>query len=436
MRRSGDPLGPLYEATAALEAGDEAAARAAAARASVPLASRGLGDRLARALAAREAGARVLLVDQQGALVATSDGSGVALESAEAAGLVPGLVERVGPTGGALAVRLAVDLELSRLALAALGDARGSIVLLDATSGALRAAVSDARTLATEVAAPFTQRREPASIAKLLTAAAAYRAGVDADAEIARMTCAGVERYGGELLWCPHPGGALGGLDDALAQSCNVAFANLGTRLGARPVLDEYRRWGFDADADDRVLAWGRVHTVPRTPRQLADLSIGLELVDVTPLHAALLAAVVADDGRMPEPRLVVGPCGPLGLVGPRDADPAYRDVLDPAIARRLRRAMEAAARHGTAAGLAPHGFAVAMKTGTAAELHHGYHVNYIGLAPRPGPSLAFCVRVTHGRSSPAVTSEARAVTQRLLAALAARPVSSPAALAAGSPAR
>ena len=319
------------------------------------------------------------------------------------------------------AARLSIDLELSRLALEALGGARGSIVLVEPRTGAVLAAVSDERTAVAEGPAAFTQRREPASIAKLLTSAAAYRAGMDADVEIKRMTCGGVERYGGKPMWCSFPAGPLEGLDHALALSCNVAFANLGTRLGAERMVAEHRRWGFDAGGGALLGAAGRVHTPPRTPRQLADLSVGLELADVTPLHAALLAAVVANDGRLPEPRLVTGACGALGL---RD-DPLPlsdgRDVLEPPLARRLRRAMEAVAGYGTGVGLAPPGFPIAMKTGTAAEWGRGYHVNYIGMGPLPDPVVAFGVRVTHERTSPAVNRAAREVTRRLLAALADR---------------
>ena len=61
-------------------------------------------------------------------------------------------------------------------------------------------------------------------------------------------------------------------------------------------------------------------------------------------------------------------------------------EVLAPAVARRLRQAMEAVAAFGTGAALAPPGFPVAMKTGTAAEPGHGYHVNYIGFGPLPDP--------------------------------------------------
>ena len=97
------------------------------------------------------------------------------------------------------------------------------------------------------------------------------------------------------------------------------------------------------------------------------------------------------------------------------------REVLEPRIARRLRQAMEAVARRGTGAGLSPSGYPVAMKTGTASEPGHGYHVNYVGFARLGETLVAFCVRITHEPTSPAVTVAAHEVTRRLLQALADR---------------
>jgi peptidoglycan glycosyltransferase len=417
--QAGHPLADLYAAALAFERGDEAGARARARTSRVSLDSRGLGSRLQRALAARDAGAVTLLLDRRGELAATVDRDGRLAGTPDTAPLLAGVLERLGAARDGPAARLTVDLALSRLARQALGAVRGSIVIVDPASGAVRAAVSDARTASTEGAAAFEQRREPASIAKVLTAAAAYRAGKDADAEIGRMTCTGVGRYGGKPLWCAWPAGPLQGLDHALAVSCNVAFANLGVPLGAERLVEEYRLWGFDAGVSRLLGAAGRVHT-PVTPRQTADLAIGLEQVDVTPLHAALLAAVVANGGRLPEPMLWLGRCGGLGLATGEVPASAGSAVLEPTVARRLRRAMQAAAESGTGAGLAPPGFPVAMKTGTAAQRGVGYHVNYIGFGPLPEPSVAFCVRVTHEPTSPAVTRAAREVTRRLLQLLAA----------------
>ena len=206
-RRAGHPLGDLYAAALAFERGDEAEARALAATSPVPLASRGLGSRLVRALEARDAGARKLLFDRNGALVAIVGREGGIETDPDAAPLLTGVLERLPALPDGDAARLSIDLGLSRVALEALGEHRGSIVLVEPRTGAVLAAVSDERTAAAEGAAAFTQRREPASIAKLLTSAAAYRAGVDADVEIKRMTCGGVERYGGKPLWCTFAAG-------------------------------------------------------------------------------------------------------------------------------------------------------------------------------------------------------------------------------------
>ena len=65
--------------------------------------------------------------------------------------------------------------------------------------------------------------------------------------------------------------------------------------------------------------------------------------------------------------------------------------------------------------------FPVAMKTGTGATWHLGYHANHIGVGPWPDPRVAFCVRVTHEPSSGRVTRAARQVVGALLAALAER---------------
>jgi peptidoglycan glycosyltransferase len=432
LRRAGHPFGPLYAAALALEAGDEDAARKAADASPFPLACRPLGASLEAVLRLRAAGVLAYARDRNGVLVGAVSKDGRVEPMPEVEPLVRPLLEgssrAVAPStmptrgaAGASGVRLAVDLDLSRLALEALAGRRGTIVLIEPRTGDVLAAVSDARTLAAAAAPALTERREPASIAKVLTTAAAYRAGIDADAEIARMTCRGVEYYGGKALWCPFPAGRLAGLDHALAVSCNVAFANLAVRLGSHRLLAEYRRWGFDAGADRLLGAAGRIEAEPRTLRELASLGVGLDLVDVTPLHAALLSAVVANQGRMPQPRTVVGRCGPLGLVDEPDPPSPATEVLPPALVPRLLQAMEAVADFGTAASLAPPGFRIAMKTGTAALPRHGYHVNYIGIGPLPEPTVAFCVRLTYLSSSPAATAAGRDVTRRLLASLAER---------------
>jgi len=417
----GDARAAGVRAAALVELGrlDEARATLAAA----PTAARAAGlARLAqRALEALDAPAVTLVRDRQGRLLGS---------------FADGLLTPVGPDplplpesvlaealagvpAGEPGVRLGLDLELDGMARAALGPLRGSIVLLDARRGDVLAAVTDERTARREPLAPFAQRREPASIAKLITTVAAQRGGLDPDVEIARMTCHGHERYGSGVLWCSWPAGPLRGLAHALAVSCNIAFANLGRDLGPEAIVDELRRWGFDRPPQGAI-EYGRLLQSRPDARQLADLSIGLTELDVTPLHAALLAATIGNDGLQPAPRLLVGDDGRLGLSPRARAPKAGSRVVEPAWLPPLRRAMAAVVEQGgTAEGVSPTGLPVLMKTGTAALFRQGYHVNYIGVAPADAPSVAFCLRLTHQPSSPAVNRAARAATARLLAGLA-----------------
>jgi peptidoglycan glycosyltransferase len=414
-----DARGQVLAAAAALELGRDDVSRAHLDRA----ASGELASGIRQALDARAAGARTFLRDRNGVLLGWLDVDGRLMgPDPLLAGLLPmAAVGRV--VAGAPSVRLTVDLELSRLAQAALGAKRGSIVLVDPGTGAILAAVTDARTLAAEGGVPaFEQRREPASIQKLLTSTATLRAGVDPDAEVSRMTCNGHQRYGTRELWCSFPAGPLRGLAHALAVSCNVAFANLGQRIGLGAVLAELRRFGFDRP--DGLVRWGRV--VQPTSEMLPDLSIGLEATDITPAHAALLGAVFAD-GRLAEPSLVAADDSLLGL-GPRPRPvPEPARVFDERHLPVLWRAMEAVTAAGGTAEGTDDTFPVAMKTGTAATPGLGYHVNYVGAGPLPRPKVAFCIRVTNEGSSRTVNEAAREVTRALFEGLGRRyPVEAP----------
>lgn len=316
-------------------------------------------------------------------------------------------------------IRLTLDVDLSRRAARSLGPYRGSIVVMDPRNGQILAAVSDPRTLRREPDAALRQMREPASIAKLITSTAGLRDGIDVDEAIAHMRCRGAERYGGEFLYCAYTAGKLSGLDHAMAVSCNVAFANLGRDLGWGAMLDEYRRFGFDRNGTPG-LTFGNMVKTGGTPRDLADLSIGLEVSDITPVHAAQLAAVFANRGLAPEPSLLMARDGVLRLslqpapVAPLTptVDPVHADVV-------IRSMLAVTSPGGTASNLAPDSFPIAMKTGTGATPGLGYHTNYVGFGPVEQPMFAFAVRVTNIPTSKGVRHATADVTRRLMRVLA-----------------
>ena len=195
--------------------------------------------------------------------------------------------------------------------------------------------------------------------------------------------------------------------------SCNVAFASLGVSVGRDGLLDELRRYGFGRPLGS--FAGGRIVQGWGDDRQLADLSIGLDDTELTPLHGALIAAVMANDGVMPEPTLIRAEDGRLGLHPRPVPRGAGRQVLDPAWLPEILDAMEMVSSRGTGRGMAPRSFPVAMKTGTASHPQHGFHVNYIGIGPMPDARVAWSVRITHQPTSRKVRTAAREVTRRLL---------------------
>jgi hypothetical protein len=434
-RAHGDADAAAYEAAVLVEKGDDRGAAAILAEFPGIGAAPGLGQRIARVLDAHGAGATVTVTDRRGVLAGFLDAGGsFHPEPGGAADWIPApalAAARAGDRRGG--VRLSTDFALSATALEALGAERGSIVLIDLATGEVRAAVTDARTRAAAGGGTpaFDQAREPASIAKIMTAAAALRAGHDADAEVRTMVCNGSERYKGGVLWCSTPGGPLtGGLKQAFAISCNIAFANLAVEIGWPAMVDELRRWGFDRPRDelpgvpthrDGGHSAGRILKTEGTERELASLGVGLDLTEITPLHAALLGSVLAS-GEMAEPALLSADDGVLG-VSPRPVGhPAPRRILEPAWVPLLQHALEGVVEEGgTAQGVAPETFPVVMKTGTASTPGLGYHVNYVGAGPLPHPKIAFAVRITNQPTSHRVRDAAQDVLANLLEALGQR---------------
>jgi hypothetical protein len=421
LRRAGAPAFSEFEAAAMLEMGRPDVARAV----SFSPAPR---TQVRKALAEVFSGdpADVLVRDRDGALLgkARPMGAGRFLflpELGVDTAMVPApAIEGLESVLPARSVRLTVDRRMSEMALHALGQYRGSIVVVDPTDGSVLTAVSDRQTAAEGGTPALQQMREPASIAKLITVTAALRAGLDVDAILHEMTCRGSLRYGDGpdgMLYCAAVNGPLLGLDRALAVSCNIAFAHLGELVGREALLEEYRRYGFDGAESP---FFGKVLAPQGSPRQLGDLSIGLEATSITPVHAALEAATVANGGWMHPPHLYRSTDSFLGFTERPLPTPEGWQVLDASWRPLLTRAMVAVGQPGgTAPRIAPLSFPVALKTGTASEPDKGFHVNYIGFGPLPDARFAFAVRVTHQPSSHRVRGAAFAVTRRFLEGLA-----------------
>ncbi|MFE9446784.1 penicillin-binding transpeptidase domain-containing protein [Streptomyces sp. NPDC006739] len=212
------------------------------------------------------------------------------------------------------------------------------------------------------------QTYPPGSTFKVVTAAAALDAGVITDLD-ARTDSPDPYRLPGTTtkLANESDGCRDASLRAAFEWSCNTVFAKLGVDVGVADMTAEARAFGFN-DTGLRIpfsVAPSTFDT--RVDRaQLALSSIGQYNTRATPLQMAMVAAAVADGGRLRPPHLVERTTRRDGetitAYGPRPE----RQVMSAATAARLRDLMTDVVREGTGGNAAIPGATVGGKTGTA----------------------------------------------------------------------
>ena len=109
----------------------------------------------------------------------------------------------------------------------------------------------------------------------------------------------------------------------------------------------------------------GKAPVVDDTPA-LAQSAIGQNDVAATPLQMALVAAGVANEGRIMVPHVMSEMQARDGDTVARFDERPWRDSMSTEVAEVMRRAMISVVQSGTASGLRLPGFDVGAKTGTA----------------------------------------------------------------------
>ena len=291
---------------------------------------------------------------------------------------------------GTATVDTTLDPFVQRAAIEALGSYRGAIVAIDPrTNEVLAVASTGPRELA------LSEQYEPGSIIKVLTGLNAVHSGMDVNAMFP-YTCNGELMIDGRHFgdWLPGGHGTLHSLDEALAVSCNVFFADLGIRLGRDRLRAFMRSAGFDSQVN---LVYAQV-PLGRTVGEIfnnfetAYYAIGLEHERMNALHVAMLASMMANRGVLTTPLLVRRRRSLLGYVA-ASAPPQGRTVVASRVAAEtMIRAMQAVAEapRGTGRHAPVEGVSMALKTGTAGDKKSGLEALIMAFAPVESPKIAF----------------------------------------------
>lgn len=240
-----------------------------------------------------------------------------------------------------------------------------------------------------------------ASVFKVVSATALVERGISA----ATRTC----YHGGVSAVLPDNLADLPNLDrrcETLAfgvgKSQNAIIAKLASRhLTVDALARMGRSFGFEQAIPFELDVETSRLDVPSDPLEFARAAAGFWHSTLSPLHGALLAAAVANQGEMPVPTLVERAVAADGSPTPL-AVAAPRRVTDPSTAAEVGHMMELTTRIGTAKGtfhnkrgqrILP--IDVAGKTGTlAANTERGYlgYSWFVGYAPADKPAIAFAV--------------------------------------------
>jgi stage II sporulation protein D len=248
-----------------------------------------------------------------------------------------GLGERTRPPAAARVSEDEVDAALQRAASASLGGREGTVLVLDALTGRVRAAVNP------RVA--FEEATPPGSAIKPFTMLAALRAG--ALDEESRAFCRGRYEREGFRVACSHPRYKTPfGPAQALANSCNYFFAHVAEALDGELYARTLRDFGFGAQTrggGDSEAAGQLPRATPGVPEMLGDS----EQLRVTPAQLATAYAALFNGERLLVPQRARA----------EGFTPRVRATLDIAPAQRalILAGMRGAVAYGTAsrAGLA-----------------------------------------------------------------------------------
>lgn len=236
-------------------------------------------------------------------------------------------------------------------------------------------------------------RYPPASPWKLVVAAMALERGIVSMGSYMPDACRGGLQYYNRYFRCwKLDGHGDLNLTEAITQSCDVYFYQLGLKLGLENMLRDGVRMGFrqptGIDLPDEKQPifppsreyFNRLYG-PRgwTSAVTLNLAIGQGENSQTLINMVRFYAMLANErGRAPDPHIV-----PVAGV-----TPGQRLELSPRILEGLREALLMVVERGTARGTRMATLAIGGKTGTAQNAHGADHGWFIGFAPVEDPEI------------------------------------------------
>ncbi len=251
---------------------------------------------------------------------------------------------------------------------------------------------------------------EPGSTFKTITLAAAIDCGaVTLDT---RFACGGAEQIPGraQLLHCwRHQGHGGQSTAQALQNSCNLAFAHIGLKLGGERFYDYVQKFGIlqktgvDLPGESGGVFFSKELIVDTDRWGTASLTSGSfgQTFKITPLQLVRAVSAVVNGGRLLEPYIVSEVIDSEGNTLLKQEPTVLGTPISEETSKVMCSMIESVVTEGTAKNAAVAGYRVGGKTGTSEKIdvfdENGQRVrdkivSFVGLAPMDDPQYIILV--------------------------------------------
>ena len=231
---------------------------------------------------------------------------------------------------------------------------------------------------------------EPGSVFKVITAAVALEEDITTPDAEGEFLCTGWQHVSDTDIACwrsynPH---GYQSLKEALGNSCNPAFIQLGQKIGVQTLYKYYQAFGlFDKTgvglSGEENSLFNSVDKVGSV--ELATMSFGQRL-SITPLQMATALCAVSNGGYLMKPRIVKSITNSdTGAV--EEIEPVtVRQVISKETSDEVKYMMEYVATEGTGKHALVEGYSIGGKTGTSEPPEDkkdiGYVASYAAISP------------------------------------------------------
>ena len=195
-------------------------------------------------------------------------------------------------------------------------------------------------------------------------------------------------------------------LHEALVNSVNSVFCNIGKELGAKKIVEYSKRFGFyelpplETPANERAPSGLYKGTKLFDPKEDSEVdpgrfAFGQERLLVTPIQMAMVAGTIANNGVVMEPYVVDRIVAPDGRIVVRGKASEMGRAVKPETAQQVASMMVDVVERGTGAAAKIPGVTVGGKTGTAETGVAGTNTTwFIAFAGRGKAQVAIAVVV------------------------------------------